>query len=108
MKKTLLAVFSVSITAGVICLTYAQAKEFYISRILKLLKQKKGSELSEEETKQFKEEADKLWLWEIRLVHKYVTRRSQGASDAELTQLKERMDKKKILEKINLKIIENP
>lgn len=109
MKKALIAVFSISITAGTLYLTYSQVKDYFIKKLVKswtaeATKQKK--ELSEQQIKQLKEELDKLYLWQVKQIANYSDKLLQGSPANETAPLLAKLNEKKILEKVNLKAIE--
>ena len=109
MKKALIAVFSISITAGTLYLTYSQLKDYLIKKLVKswieeTKKQKK--ELSEEQIKQLKEELDKLYLWEVKQLASYSEKVIQRAPEKEISPLIAKLKEKKILEKADLKAVD--
>jgi hypothetical protein len=74
MKKALIAVFSISLTAGTIYLTYSQVKSMFINKLVKSWVEeakKQKIELSEDAVKKLKEELDKLYLWEVKQLMNY-------------------------------------
>lgn len=108
MKKALLAVFSISLTAGTIYLTYSQVKALFINKLVKswveaAKKQKK--ELTEEVIKQLKEELDKLYVWEVKQLMNYSVKVLASASKTETQPLLTKLKEKKILDKVNLKAV---
>lgn len=109
MKKALIAVFSISLTAGTLYLTYSQVKSLFINKLVKswaeeAKKQKK--ELSEEVIKQLKEELDKLYLWQVKQLMSYSTKMISNAPKEETEPLLAKLKEKKILEKVDLKAVE--
>lgn len=105
MKKSLVAVFSISITAGTIYLGYDQLKRLLIKRFVKNLEleaTKKGKEIQPEK---LTEELDKLFLWDLRLLDKLLQKSISGQSP-ELAVLKEKIKQKRLTEKADLKSIE--
>ena len=106
MKKALIAVFSISLTAGTLYLTYSQVKSMFINKLVKswaeeAKKQKK--ELSQEMVKQLKEELDKLYLWEVKQLMNYSAKVLANAPKEETEPLLTKLKEKKILEKADLK-----
>lgn len=109
MKKALIAIFSISVTAGTLYLTYSQLKDYLIKRLVKswteeAKKQKK--ELNEEQIKQLKEELDKLYLWEVKLLAKYSEKAILRAPEKEIAPMIEKLKEKKILERADLKPVD--
>ena len=108
MKKALLAVFSISLTAGTIYLTYSQVKALFINKLVKswtdeAKKQKK--ELTEEAIKQLKEELDKLYLWEVKQLMNYSVKVLANASKTETQPLLKKLNEKKIPAEADLKAV---
>ncbi|MFY9308552.1 MAG: hypothetical protein WAQ28_05805 [Bacteroidia bacterium] len=109
MKKALIAVFSISLTAGTIYLTYSQVKSMFINKLVKswveeAKKQKK--ELSEGVVKKLKEELDKLYLWEVKKLMSYSSKVLASAPKEETEPLLAKLNEKKIPEKVDLKAVE--
>lgn len=108
MKKALIAVFSISLTAGTLYLTYSQVKSMFINKLVKswieeAKKQKK--ELSEGVIKQIKEELDKLYLWEVKQLMNYSTKALANAPKEETEPLLTKIIEKKITDKADLKAV---
>ena len=108
MKKALIAVFSISLTAGTLYLTYSQVKSMFINKLVKswmeeAKKQKK--ELSEDIIKQLKEELDKLYLWEVKYLMSYSAKVLGSAPKEETEPLLMKLKEKKITEKADLKAV---
>jgi hypothetical protein len=106
MKKALIAVFSISLTAGTIYLTYSQVKSLFINKLVKswaeeAKKQKK--ELGETIIKQLKEELDKLYLWQVKQIMSYSSKVLANAPKEETEPLLAKLKEKRILEKVDLK-----
>lgn len=109
MKKALIAVFSISLTAGTLYLTYSQVKDYFIKKLVKSWveeSKKQKKELNEEQIKQLKEELDKLYLWEVKLLANYSEKAIGGASEKELAPLIAKLKEKKIMEKADLKSVD--
>ena len=109
MKKTLVAVYSISITAGTLYLMYSQFKNHLIKKLVKLWDQeakKQKKNFKEEQVKQLKEELNKLYLWEVKQLSSYSEKTIQGAPLKETTPMLEKLKEKKIFEKANLKQVE--
>ncbi|MCC6837070.1 MAG: hypothetical protein IT234_00910 [Bacteroidia bacterium] len=108
MKKALIAVFSISLTAGTLYLTYSQVKTLFINKLMKswieeAKKQKK--ELSEDIIKQLKDELDKLYLWELKYLMNYSAKVLANAPEKETEPLLAKLKEKKITEKADLKAV---
>ncbi|OFY84713.1 MAG: hypothetical protein A3F72_15575 [Bacteroidetes bacterium RIFCSPLOWO2_12_FULL_35_15] len=108
MKKALIAVFSISLTAGTLYLTYSQVKSMFINKLVKswieeAKKQKK--ELSEGVIKQIKEELDRLYLWEVKYLMNYSSKVLGSAPKEETEPLLMKLKEKKITEKADLKAV---
>lgn len=105
MKKSLVAVFSISVTAGTIYLGYDQLKRLLIKRLVKNLDveaAKKGKQVPAEK---LKVELDKFYLWDLRLFEKLIQKLGSG-DDKEIKALREKVKQKRLLEKADLKSIE--
>ena len=106
MKKSLVAVFSISITAGTIYLGYDQLKRLLIKRFIKNLEAeavKKGKVIPAEK---LKDELERFYLWDLRLLEKLLQKISDGQGK-EVVALKEKVKQKRLLEKADLKSIED-
>lgn len=109
MKKALIAVFSISVTAGTLYLTYSQVKDYFIKKLVKSWSeeaQKQKKELSEEQIKQLKEELDKLFLWQVKQLANYSEKVIQRAPEKEIAPMIAKLKEKKILQKANLKAVD--
>lgn len=108
MKKALITVFSISLTAGTLYLTYSQVKALFINKLVKswveeAKKQKK--ELSEDIVKKLKEELDKLYLWEVKQLMNYSAKVLANTPKEETEPLLAKLTEKKITEKADLKSV---
>lgn len=109
MKKALITVFSISLTAGTLYLTYSQVKDYFIKKLVKSWieeSKKQNKELSEEQIKSLKEELDKLYLWEVKLLSNYSEKAIQRASEKEIAPMIAKLKEKKILERADLKAVD--
>lgn len=108
MKKALIAVFSISLTAGTLYLTYSQVKALFINKLVKSWQEeakKQKKELSEEIIKQIKEELDKLYLWQVKQITTYSSKVLNNAPKEETEPLLAKLKEKKITEKADLKAV---
>lgn len=109
MKKAIIAVFSVSLTAGTLYLTYSQVKSFLIKKLVDLWQgeaKHKNKELSEDQLSYLKKELDKLYAWEIKRLSSYTGKVLAKAPEKELAPLIEKLKEKKILERADLKAVD--
>jgi hypothetical protein len=106
MKKSLITVFSVSVTAGTLYLAYDQLKRLQIKKLVEACQRQAAEKNKAFEPNKLKEELDKLFLWDLRLLAK-ITERVNRRPDAELKKLKEKIKTKGLLEKANLKAFED-
>ncbi len=109
MKKALITIFSISVTAGTLFLTYSQLKDYLIKKQLKYWAEeskKQKKDLSELQLKQLKEELEKLYLWEIKLLANYWGKANAQAGEKELAPMIKKIKEKKILERTKLKSID--
>lgn len=109
MKKTLIAVFSVSITAGTVYLGYSHLKSVQVRKLIKSWREemkKRNAELSEDQVQQLNKELDKLNLWEVKQLAAYSEKAIQQDPEKELSQLLNKLRQKKIFEKADLKPVE--
>ncbi len=105
MKKSLVAVFSVSITAGTIYLGYDQLKRLLIKRLIKSLDMEAAKKGKQVPAEKLKEELDKFYLWDLRLLEKLIQKIGTGP-DKEVAVLREKVKQKRLLEKADLKSVE--
>jgi len=109
MKKALIAIFSISVTAGTLYLTYSQLKDYLIKKLVKSWvgeTEKQNKELNEEQVKQLKEELNKLYLWEVKLLANYSEKAILRAPEKEIAPMIAILKEKKILEKADLKAVD--
>jgi|SRR4051812_37936307 len=106
MKKTFIAIFSVSLTAGTIYYSYHKFKEFTINKLVKSWAEKKVIALSSatgnDQQAKLKSELDKLFLWEIRLLVTLTSKIENNASDVEKAITGNKLIAKKVFEKADL------
>lgn len=105
MKKSLVAVFSISITAGTIYLGYDQLKRLLIKRLVKAIEAEAVKKGKQTPAEKLKEELDRFYLWDLRLLEKLLQKISAGQSN-DIAVLKEKIRQKRLLEKADLKSIE--
>lgn len=109
MKKALIAVFSVSLTAGTLYLTYSSFKNYLIKKLTKSWveeSKKQKKELNDEKLKQVKEELEHLNVWELKLLANYSQNAIRGAPEKDIAPILSKLKEKKILERANLKVVE--
>ena len=108
MKKALIAVFSISLTAGTLYLTYSQVKSLFINKLVKSWAEeakKQNKELEEAIIKQLKEELDKLYLWQVKQLMTYSNKVLAKAPKEETEPLLAKLKEKKVTEKLDLKAV---
>ena len=105
MKRSLIAVFSISVTAGTIYFGYDQLKQVLIKRLLKQLDSLAAKTDKKLNRNQLQVELDKLYLWDLRLMDKLLQAISRG-NKPEATALRDRVTEKQLLKKADLKSIE--
>lgn len=109
MKKSIIAVFSVSITAGTLYLGYSQLKAYLIKKLVNTWQNKskeQNKELGKATINHLKEELDKLFIWELTWLNTYSTKAFAHAPASELSSLRAKLNDKKIFEKADLKAID--
>lgn len=109
MKKNIIAVFSVSITAGTLYLTYSQVKSYLIKKMTTTWQEemkKQNKELTNEQVKHLKDELDKLYIWEVKWLSAYSTKVLSQASEKEISPLLTKLKDKNIPGKIDLKAVD--
>ena len=106
MNKTIIAVFSVSLTAGTLYLTYSQVKSFLIKKLVKSWIEEAKKQNKELDEKYLKDELDKLYLWEVNQLSDYSDKFIKRASEKVIVELFKKLKEKKIPEKVNLKSLE--
>ena len=105
MKRSLIAAFSISVTAGTIYFGYDQLKQVLIKRLLKQLDSLAAKTDKKLNRNQLQVELDKLYLWDLRLMDKLLQTISRG-NKPEATALRDRVTEKQLLKKADLKSIE--
>jgi hypothetical protein len=102
----MIAVFSISLTAGTIYFGYSKVKEFTINKLVRswtdakeILKQS----LTSEQQVKLKVELDKLFIWDIRLLATLTSKIQNKASDSEKAIIIKKLIEKKVFEKANLR-----
>lgn len=109
MKKSIIAVFSVSITAGTLYLTYSQVKAYLIKKMVSTWQEelkKQNKELTDEQQKYLKEELDKLYIWEVKWLNSYSVKKLAHAPENELKPLLTKLKDKKITDRADLKTVD--
>ncbi len=109
MKKAVIAVFSVSLTAGTLYLTYSQVKAHMIKKLVSSWEaetKKQNKELSADQVKYLKEELDKLYIWEVKWLAAYSAKALARVPEKELAPLIAKLKDKKILDKTDLKAVD--
>jgi hypothetical protein len=105
MKKTLIAIFSVSITAGTAYFGYLKFKEFTINKLVKTWVAAQANTLkslnNDQQTK-LKSELDKLSLWEIKPLVTLTFKIQNNASETEKAEIGKKLIGRKIFEKADL------
>ena len=105
MKKSLIAVFSISVTAGTLYLGYDQLKRVQIKKLIKACEGEATKRNKVLPSEKLKEELDKLFLWDLRLLVK-ISDKLGAKADQETAHLKEKIKTKRLMEKADLKSIE--
>ena len=107
MKKALPLIFSISITAGTICLGYVKLKAHSVKKLLEswLHESKKFNKTLD--VPYLTKEVEKLNLLDIHLLKSYTRKASQNAPVADLKSALEKIQKRKILQRVDLKSLEN-
>ena len=109
MKKSIIAVFSVSLTAGTLYLTYSQLKAFMIKKLVASWEaemKKQHKDLTPDQVKHLKEELDKLYIWEVKCLSAYWGKVQAKATEKELTHYLNKIKAKKIQDKIDLRAVD--
>jgi hypothetical protein len=107
MKKTAIALFSVSITAGTVYLIYGQVKGQMINNLLESWKaeaQKQNKPIDEAALK--KELEEKLYAWDVGLLSSYSKKVVKQEPEEKLKPQMDKIEKRKLLEKADLKSLE--
>jgi|GEM_PF-4429408 len=110
MKKSIIAVFSVSITAGTLYLTYSQLKSYLIKNMVnnwqEELKKQNKEKLTDGEMKHLKDELDKLYIWEVKWLSAYSAKVLAHAPEREIAPLLAKLKDKNIRGRIDLKAVD--
>jgi hypothetical protein len=110
MKKKLVVLFSVSITAGTIYFSYLQLKQLMINSLLKLWTaelKKSEIEFKPTELSKLKDELQQLNVIEINLIKSYSLKKIHNSSKNEMRELYGKLIKGKILEKVDLTVVKS-
>jgi hypothetical protein len=105
MKKTLIAIFSVSVTAGTAYFGYLKFKEFTINKLVKSWTDAQANtlrSLTSDQQKKLKSELDKLSLWEIKPLAALTFKIQNDASETEKAAIGKKLVERKIFEKADL------
>lgn len=107
MKKTVIALFSISVTAGTTYLVYSQVKDRMIKNLLKIWAEeaKKQNKTFDEATVK-KELEEKLFAWDIKLLANYTNKIIKQETEENLKPLQDKIEKKELLKKADLKSLE--
>ena len=109
MKKAVIAVFSVSLTAGTLYLPYTQVKDHMIKKLVSVWQEeakKQSKELSADQVKHLKEGLDKLYAWEVKWLATYTQKAFARASEKELSPLLTKIKNKNIRDRADLKSVD--
>jgi len=106
MKKAVIAVFSVSITAGTIYLSYSQLKEFFIKKLIRIWKEAATKQKIQLNEIYLKEELDKLYLWDVKFLITYSQKIMQGVSEKEKEELRSKLKEKQLQQKADLQSLQ--
>ncbi len=109
MKKTLITIFSISLTAGTIYYGYSKFKEFTIKKLVATwTKAQENNEhaLTKEQQDKLKVELEKLFIWEIRLLVLLTAKIQSNASDTDKTTLGKKLMEKNVFQKADLSGVE--
>lgn len=106
MKKPILAIFSISLTAGTICLTYSYMKATAIKKLVKTWTDEAKKKEKTINDKYLAEELDRLNLFDIKRLDRFYGLVFNGAPKSQTDPLLEIIRKKKITEKANLRGLE--
>ena len=105
MKKTLITIFSISITAGTVYYGYSKWKELTIRKLIASWTKQLGgtpSQLSEEQQTKLQSELDKLFAWDLQLLVKLTSKIQNKASDNEKAIIGKKLIAKRIFDKADL------
>lgn len=108
MKKSIIAVFSISLTAGTLYLTYSQVKAHMIKKLVsswEAERKKQNKDLAPDQLKHLKEELDKLYIWEVKWLANYWAKARVRAPEKELLPYLNKIRDKKIRDKADLKAV---
>jgi NTP pyrophosphatase (non-canonical NTP hydrolase) len=106
MKKTMIALFSISITAGTTYWAYGKLKSSLIRKLIKQWGEQAEKKQVKLDEKTLKDEVNKLYLWDVMLLINYTEKVIQAAPSDQLSKLKEKIEKRKIKQTANLKSLD--
>ena len=109
MKKSIIAVFSVSLTAGTLYLTYSQVKAHLIKKLVTSWEAEMKSQnkaLTDDQAKYLKDELDKLYIWEVKWLSAYWSKLRAGVPEKELRPYLDKIKNKKICDRVDLKAVD--
>jgi hypothetical protein len=105
MKKTLITIFSISITAGTVYYGYSKFKEFTIKKLVatwtKELLNTSGP-LNQEQQEKLPLELDKLFAWDLQMLVKLTSKIQSKAPDSDKKVMVKKLIAKKIFDKVDL------
>lgn len=110
MKKAVITLFSISLTAGTLYLAYCEGKLFLIKKLIASWVDettKQNKDLTTEQASQLRQELDKLSLFEVRQLSVYSTKVLAGVPESELATLTAKLNEKKIREKADLHLVDD-
>jgi hypothetical protein len=114
MRKKLLVLFSISVSAGTLYFTYSKLKHYLIKKLIRTWSDemiRRGRELDPAKQEYLSGELEKLYPWEVQLLANYTAKIIARASEKEKAPLVAKIRAKKIADRANLRavtvIIEN-
>ncbi|HSH64711.1 MAG TPA: hypothetical protein VLB84_02705 [Bacteroidia bacterium] len=107
MKKTLITIFSISITAGTVYYGYSKFKEFTIRKLVATWTKQllDTNPLSEEQQKKLQLELDKLFVWDLQLLVKLTSKIVEKVPESDKAVIGKKLVAKKIFDKADLKAV---
>lgn len=107
MKKTLPLIFAFSLTAGTVCLAYVKTKDYKIKRLMESWSEQAKLKQKTLDVPILTAQLEKLNLYDIHLLQLHTKKVFTKATEAEIIDSVKKLHKRKIMQKADLKSLEN-
>ena len=107
MKKALPVIFSISLTAGTLCFAYVKAKDYKIKKLIEIWKEESKKHNKTLDEVLLTKELNKLNVYDIYLLTVHTKKAIGQAPQAEFKASLDKLNKRKIPQRANLRSLEN-